>query len=319
MAVLDTVPGLEVQVVVRDQPLHEYEDCDVHVPKDTIERYVEAQTNANFEIRYSFAQPFPTDRAVSMLITIDGNDVDEPLLRPSELFDIKGHTSSGPVYKSGLWKVRKYRFRGIRIEEHDGQAVSEELKARLKPVGIISCGFYFLNDPQRSEGHHNARQGIEELPSIDEKALKGDALSHQATLGATETVEEIEFYDAEYANDGQPFATFHFYYRSMDALKDLHIVERTPEPRDLLDDDGGMLGQMNREQLEAMCRSLLKRNELRARLKRELSSPETVVGDDNENQHLEIEEVRCVDRRAAKRARNREQLAGGTEVIALDD
>lgn len=119
MAVLDTVPGLEVQVVVRDQPLHEYEDCDVHVPKDTIERYVEAQTNANFEIRYSFAQPFPTDRAVSMLITIDGNDVDEPLLRPSELFDIKGHTSSGPVYKSGLWKVRKYRFRGIRIGKEE--------------------------------------------------------------------------------------------------------------------------------------------------------------------------------------------------------
>lgn len=35
------------------------------------------------------------------------------------------------------------------------------------------------------------------------------------SLEATETVEEIEFYDAEYANDGQPFATFHFYYRSM--------------------------------------------------------------------------------------------------------
>lgn len=42
-----------------------------------------------------------------------------------------------------------------------------------------------------------------------------------------------------------------------DALRDLHIVPRTPEPRDLLDDDGGALGRLNREQLEAMLRRML--------------------------------------------------------------
>jgi hypothetical protein len=95
----------------------------------------------------------------------------------------------------------------------------------------------------------------------------------QPSLGDAESTEEVEYYDADYADDGEPFATFHFYYRSMGkrqhvntdhvrnccynnvaALKDLHIVERTPDPLDLLDSDDTTVGQMNREQLEAIVR-----------------------------------------------------------------
>lgn len=124
MAVLSKVPGLEVQILVKGEPLHEYEERGARVPRDSVERYVEAQTNAYFEIRYSFTRPFPTDRAVAMLVTVDGKDVDEPLIRPFELFERKGHTSIGPVYKSGSsWKVRKYRFRGIRIGTRESKAM----------------------------------------------------------------------------------------------------------------------------------------------------------------------------------------------------
>jgi hypothetical protein len=73
---------------------------------------------------------------------------------------------------------------------------------------------------------------MDKLPTVDEKAVKGDALSHQATyitrkytlaastlthsrLSFGEPTEEVEYYDADYANNGQPFATFHFYYRSL--------------------------------------------------------------------------------------------------------
>ena len=67
-------------------------------------------------------------------------------------------------------------------EESGGSAVSEELKETLKSVGIISCGFYFLDSANRSKSTHKPRRGMETLPPIDEKALKGDALSHQAML-----------------------------------------------------------------------------------------------------------------------------------------
>lgn len=67
---------------------------------------------------------------------------------------------------------------------------------------------------------------------------------------------EIEYFDANYADGGEPFATFHFYYRSLAALKDLRIVERTPDPLDIFDSDDSAIGQLNREQLEAIVRRL---------------------------------------------------------------
>lgn len=55
-----------------------------------------------------------------MLVTLDGKDIDEPLIRPPELYDPKGHTSSGPVHQSGsTWKLRKYRFGCIRIGKQE--------------------------------------------------------------------------------------------------------------------------------------------------------------------------------------------------------
>jgi hypothetical protein len=30
--------------------------------------------------------------------------------------------------------------------------------------------------------------------------------------------EEVEYFDADYADGGEPFATFHFYYRSLGEL-----------------------------------------------------------------------------------------------------
>jgi hypothetical protein len=116
MAVHADVPGLEVQIVVQDQPLREYQDRTAQVSAKTIERYVEAQSHAQFEIRYAFKTPFPADRPVSMIVTIDGKDVDEPLIRPFELFESNGHSSCGPISKVGSrWTLQKYRFLPIDI------------------------------------------------------------------------------------------------------------------------------------------------------------------------------------------------------------
>jgi hypothetical protein len=50
----------------------------------------------------------------------------------------------------------------------------------LKHVDIITCGLYFLNNPQQNPHLHGAHKELEELPTVSEKAIKGDALSHQA-------------------------------------------------------------------------------------------------------------------------------------------
>jgi hypothetical protein len=116
MALLDDVPGLEVQIVVQDKMLQEYRDRSAQVSAKSTELYVEAQPHAQFHIHYAFKPPFPADRPVSMIVTIDGKNVDEPIVRPSELFEPQGHSSCGPISSVGSrWIVQKYCFSPIDI------------------------------------------------------------------------------------------------------------------------------------------------------------------------------------------------------------
>lgn len=101
MAVIDEASGLEVQVQVDGNPLREYIDRHTTVSEATSESYIEAKSDSTFEIHYSFKAPFPIDRPVSMIVTIDGKDVDEPLIRPDELYDANCHVSSGPISNDG--------------------------------------------------------------------------------------------------------------------------------------------------------------------------------------------------------------------------
>jgi hypothetical protein len=119
MAVIDEVPGLEVRVVVNEQALREYEDPSAKVPSQITERYVEAQDNSTFRIHYSFQPPFPADRPVSMIVTIDGNNLDEPVTHPFDLFQATGHSSTGVIARVGEnWQVQKYCFSAIEISEY---------------------------------------------------------------------------------------------------------------------------------------------------------------------------------------------------------
>jgi hypothetical protein len=59
--------------------------------------------------------------------------------------------------------------------------VPDDVKKALQAVGTITCTFYFLNNPIRNRYLRGAHKDMCGLPSVSEKAVKGDALSHQAT------------------------------------------------------------------------------------------------------------------------------------------
>ncbi|KAI5379955.1 hypothetical protein J4E82_001502 [Alternaria postmessia] len=310
MAIVDEVPGLEIQIYVNGNPLREYVDQHAAVSEATSESYIEVHSNSSFEIHYSFKAPFPVDRPVSMIVTMDGKDIEEPLILPCELYNQEGHFSSGPISNDG---------------ECSENLIPEDLKKKIQLVGIITCEFYFLNNARRSAKTKFVHKELEKLDTVNEKAIKGESLSHQAILGETEPAEEIEYYDAEYADGGEPFATFHFYYRSLAALKDLHIIERTPDPVDFLDGDDTVLGQLNREQLEAIVWRFREQEETRVRMKRELSDTSTIEGNDHGSSGLsatcddDFIEIRSVDlRRKRKQQRVRQIPTDETEVIELD-
>jgi hypothetical protein len=53
-----------------------------------------------------------------MLVTIDGKDVDEPIVRPDDLYHPDGHVSAGPISNDGdKWVKQKYRFAPLRISK----------------------------------------------------------------------------------------------------------------------------------------------------------------------------------------------------------
>ncbi|RAR02987.1 hypothetical protein DDE83_008388 [Stemphylium lycopersici] len=322
MAIIQKTPGLQVQIRVNDRPLREYIDQHTQVAEKIQERYIEATSNAAFEIHTQFTPPFPTNRPVSMIVTIDGKDVDEPFIRAEELHARSGHVSAGPIsYNGREWFSQKYQFAALSIKCSDA-APSDDLKRRLEPIGIITCEFYFLENAQKSPERRSIEgKKLEVLDGVDEKAVKGEALSHQATLGVSEPTPGIEYFDAEYADGGEPFATFHFYYRSMSALKDLHIIERTPDPIDLLANDDSVIGQMNREQLETIVRRLRNQEDARLCLKRERSDTPIIVADDADDvgdpDFIETGSNDLRKKRRIEREQKRRQQVPGDEIEVI--
>ena len=54
------------------------------------------------------------------------------------------------------------------------------MKEKLESVGIITCGFYFLENARLNRHPHIAPKAFDDFGTIDEKAVKGESLSHQA-------------------------------------------------------------------------------------------------------------------------------------------
>ncbi|KAH9876224.1 hypothetical protein J1614_004103 [Plenodomus biglobosus] len=325
MAILDAVPGLEVAIYSNNNELREYEDPSTDKTSRKLGCYIEAQSGATFEIRYSFKSPFPEERTVAASISIDGEVMDEPLIRPCELFQSSGHVSAGPITnRYGTWTVQPYRFSPLCIRKGKTDQVSEELAQKRQSIGVITCRFYFLKSLKRNHHARSMRKGTENRSEVSGKAVKGEALSHQTILGRISSTNAVEYFDVEYTDHGEPFATFNFYYRSLAALKDLQIVKRTPDPIDALNDDEGALAQLNREQLPAIVRHMQEREEARLQARREES--ESTAADSLRGAHARVSdeepdfiETGSVDLRAKKRRlRARELLGRESEVVELD-
>lgn len=77
MAILDSLPGVEITVVVDGEDLHEYQDTHKNDGEDTVTSYIEATSGANFAIRIKISKDtiYKGDR-LDFGVTIDGEYVD---------------------------------------------------------------------------------------------------------------------------------------------------------------------------------------------------------------------------------------------------
>ncbi|KAL5403580.1 hypothetical protein PMIN06_009681 [Paraphaeosphaeria minitans] len=210
-----TIPGLEAFIMINGQSCKEHDDR-TPVASNCTERYIEAQSGATFEIHLRFTRPFTNDQNVSVIVTIDGKDLDELVNRQSELYEKEGHVSKGPISKAGenFWQ-QKYRFAKLDIKEEVPTAEINVQKEQLVNTGTISLHFYHIETPSPNKNFQIAERDVPDPGPVHEKALKGGALSHTLSLDEAEPSEEIEYLDAEYVDNGEAFAVFHFYYRSL--------------------------------------------------------------------------------------------------------
>ncbi|KAF2677304.1 hypothetical protein K458DRAFT_409870 [Lentithecium fluviatile CBS 122367] len=307
MAVHPHCDGLEATIAVNGSTLKEYGFDDGDASSRNLQCYIEAKSGAIFEVRYRFSDPFPADRAVSMIVTIDSKDVDEPIVRPRELHDINGHASEGHITNTqSEFYVQRYTFTPLDIEEADLEPVPEAVK------------FFLLEALRRNKTMEFQEKDVEDLSTVSEKAVKGKVLFHAFNLAAAKPTKALDIFDAEYADGGEPFATFYFHYRSHGALKDLHVIPSTPDPVDLEDCNDDTFQSAGRTQLQCMFAPWKCKDELRRRMKRERSSSVTVVDDDDVgDKNNDVIFVRTG--RDLKRAKLPPQLLGeDDEVIELD-
>ncbi|CBX92127.1 hypothetical protein LEMA_P048330.1 [Plenodomus lingam JN3] len=219
MAILEGCPGLEVCIVVKGESLREYPEDETSSPtvKTT---YIEAQTGAEFSMCSKFTTPFPSSYGVEISTTVDGY-TSARTYGAHELFRREGFTKfSVGFHEDGMWFRRNHCFTRLNIEEEvEGPISLPKLREQLQKKGCITLNFRWIRNICAIELPFQDRRGcqlaLSNIGAVPEKVLKGEALSHQATLSPRYRTRPPKNPQKYEVLNNEPFATFHFKYRSL--------------------------------------------------------------------------------------------------------
>lgn len=120
MAVIDTVPGLEIQILVKNQPVKEYADEESDQSAKTV--YIQTEPGTEFKILFKFTKNFDFQNHDAILTaSADGECVACKAFIRSQLegreFD---QEISGRKYVESdqrSWKFQKIRFADLSISK----------------------------------------------------------------------------------------------------------------------------------------------------------------------------------------------------------
>jgi hypothetical protein len=119
MAIIPGVPGLEVEVLINEEPVKEYEDEDAEeVPtvSGSVAKYIESQTGAEFSFRCKFSKDSSLQNDdLAIIFSIDGTESVKHLCRkknlPWEPILKLGHR----YWKDDEWFLKKFTFTELNI------------------------------------------------------------------------------------------------------------------------------------------------------------------------------------------------------------
>ncbi|KAF7863812.1 hypothetical protein EAF04_006777 [Stromatinia cepivora] len=278
MVVLDELPNLDVTIQMNGAKVQEYNDDEEvevepgrvgkHQALKTVSRYIEAIDGGEFSIKCYASRQFKMNAPnLQIDVSVDGNPSESILFRPDQIGQpqvIEGPATFHPSSQNGpgRWTLRKFRFSKLDISNEESRLSSlNKDKAEAEKIGTIEVRIWRAS-AETPAAPHVTQQKTSSNNKFHEKALKGQAKSHNVSY-STEIpilttnrvqVRRIDGYD-------YPVAIYKFKYRSKESLKQLLIIERTPELEDSptpgpeLDVDLENLSTAQRERLKAFLRN----------------------------------------------------------------
>ncbi|KAK0247167.1 hypothetical protein LTS09_017689 [Friedmanniomyces endolithicus] len=268
MVAVDLLPGIDISITVAGQALTEHEDHDEEQQDRTAIRYIEAVSGQIFEVRIAAQKGFRSGGDVlSFQVHVDGSKVvDEPLLRNSDC--ISGDHVIASAGSQSSASVRRYRFAALGIASEGPKAAHET--SQLKNLGSIVVTIHQMH----MTGAGKAKRSSKDLSThgvVSEKALKGQALSHSIDFTAPAASGTVHFFKVKRVQGlPNPYATVIFRYRSIEALKSMLIIPRTPTPPPLQEREYDSIDRQDVLELQRQLKAMKEKHKLRnVKVKRE--------------------------------------------------
>ncbi|KAF1849734.1 uncharacterized protein K460DRAFT_372171 [Cucurbitaria berberidis CBS 394.84] len=253
MAITKSHPGINVSVTSQGKLLPEYDNDEEETSPQTITKYIEAQSGAEFAIQIELQKPFPV-HSVKFRLYLDGRSVCSRIVSEAQYAKAKSRVkrtigSVTSIVAEGRCMIQKFCFSDLSIDDSHDQPVGDRLIDDLKTMGEITLKAYYIDGLKdvlsKPSGSESSKKKILDAGVIPEKALKGRALSHQAGLSAPVNMPYSasgHHTDFKYVDPNkQPFAVVTFKYRSKEALRSLLVIPRSPSPVPLEDRDTSTL------------------------------------------------------------------------------
>ncbi|KAF2013666.1 hypothetical protein BU24DRAFT_494099 [Aaosphaeria arxii CBS 175.79] len=226
--------GLEVEVLVDSNPAKEFDEKnDEETPERTVTKYIEAVTDAKFEIRYELTNHRYTRHGVLFELHIDGQKVESCIHRNSRIGrELVTICKGARVRSNRTFVLREFHFSELATDKTRPHLQDPGV---LEQIGTISVKFYLIKRIGKS-GRSSRRSTtgtttLTERQQIPESDLKGQSLSHFGGFGPALPTGKFGSLGVRYVDsERKPFGTFNFYYRSLASLKALEIVPRSPSP-----------------------------------------------------------------------------------------
>ncbi|KAH6639649.1 hypothetical protein C7974DRAFT_136189 [Boeremia exigua] len=286
MAIVPGCLGLVVEISVNGVPLQEYNNAeDEEETPGTVTKYIEAQSGANFVVGRTVTTGLPAPQ-FRQQVWLDGKLVHTMACRSVTLGEMQ-HNEGRISAIGGQTVCQKYQFSEMNIVEGSIDRIDKTLLEEIASTGLITVTFHSIcNIRSKTSGSTKNPMTVASFDSVPEKALKGQAKSHQASLSEPEVANPIGWSSCDLASE-TPFATFQFKYRSRAALQTLHILPRTPTPVPL---EERPEEDLSTEELCQLVKRFKERDATALRIKKEDNAKRKRSGEDTDD--FEIVDIR---------------------------